>query len=94
MDWEYPELELALDAVRCEVRVINGKNYGKRFSLRQTYECGVGKIHRSILTARHQAVHVQQFCIFDCTEDQRSGTEELPGGLLLRVRANEVEQFG
>jgi hypothetical protein len=37
-------------------------------------------------------MHVLQFRMFDCTEDQCSGTNEPPGGLHLRARiANQVE---
>src|SRR6266851_6865669 len=94
LDRKYPELALAFNAVRCEVCVINGKNCGKGLSLRQIYECGIGKIHGSIPIAIHQAVHALQFCIFDCTEEHRPGTDELPCGLHLRARiANEMEQF-
>jgi hypothetical protein len=92
---EYPELALSFNAVRCEVCMINGKNCGKKFTLRQIHEGAIGKIHGSIPIAGHQTVHVPQFRIFDCTEDQCSGTDEPPGGLHLRARiANEVEQFG
>ena len=94
LDRKYPELALAFNAVSCEICVIHGKNRGKGLSLRQIYECGIGKIHGSIPIARHQAVHALQFCIFDCTEDQRSGEDELRGGFHLRVRiANKMEQF-
>jgi hypothetical protein len=92
---EYTQLALSFNAVRCEVGTINRKNYGKAFSLSQIHERAIGKIHGSIPIARHQTVHVLQFRIFDCTEDQCSGTDEPPGGLHLRARiANEVEQFG
>jgi hypothetical protein len=37
-------------------------------------------------------MHVLQFRMFDCTEDQCSGTYEPPSGLHLRARiANQVE---
>ena len=91
---EYPELTLPFNAVRCEVCMINSKNYGKKFTLRKIHQRAIGKIHGAIPIARHQTVHMLQFRIFDCTEDQCSGTDEPPGGLHLRARfANEVEQF-
>ena len=89
---EYPELTLSFNAVRCEVCMINGKNYGKKFTLRQIHKRAIGKIHGSIPVARHQTVHLLQLRIFDCTEDQCSGTDEPPGGLHLRARiADEME---
>src|SRR4029434_1467383 len=89
---EHPELTLSFNAVRCEVCMINGKNYGKKLTLRQIHQSAVGKIHGSIPIARHQPAYMLQFRIFDCTEDQCSGTDEPPGGLHLRARiANEVE---
>jgi hypothetical protein len=89
---EHPELALSFNAVRCKVCMINGKNYRKKFTLRQIHERAIGKIHGSIPIARHQTVHVLQFRMFDCTEDQCSGTDEPPGGLHLRARiANQVE---
>src|SRR2546427_9099200 len=89
---EHPELALSFNAVRCEVRMINGKNYGKKYTFRQIHERAICKIHGSIPITRHQTVHVLQFRIFDYTEDQCSGTDEPPGGLHLSARiANEVE---
>ena len=89
---EHPELALSFNAVRCKVCMINGKNYRKKFTLRQIHERAIGKIHGSIPIAQHQTVHVLQFRMFDCTEDQCSGTDEPPGGLHLRARiANQVE---
>src|SRR4030095_16311806 len=91
---EHPELTLSFNAVRCEVCMINGKNYGKKFTLRQIHQSAIGKIHGSIPIARHQTAYMLQFRIFDCTEDQCSGTDEPPGGLHLRARiANEVEKL-
>ena len=91
---EHPELALSFNAVRCEVRMINGKNYGKKFTFRQIHERAIGKIHGSIPIAGHQTVHILQFRIFDCTEHHCSRTDEPPGGLHLRACiANEVEQF-
>src|SRR5467141_3623875 len=88
---EHPELALSFNAVRCKVCMINGKNYRKKFTLRQIHERAIGKIHGSIPIARHQTVHVLQFRMFDCTDDQCSGTDEPPGGLHIRARiANEV----
>ena len=92
LDRKYPELALAFNAVRCEVCMINGKNYGNKFTLRQIHQRAIGKIHGSIPITRHQTVHVLQFRIFDGSEDQCSGTDEPPGGLHLRADiANEVE---
>src|ERR1017187_5163389 len=51
---KHPELTLPFDAISCEVLVIDRKNDGKRFALRQIHECGVGKIHGAVPIARHQ----------------------------------------
>jgi hypothetical protein len=89
---EHPELALSFNAVRCKVCMINGKNYRKKFTLRQIHERAIGKIHGSIPIARHQTVHMLQFRMLDCTEDQCSGIDEPPGGLHLQARiANQVE---
>jgi len=45
---ENSELTFPLDPIRCEVRVIDRENDGKRFAFRQIHECGVGEIHVSI----------------------------------------------
>jgi len=55
---EYPELTLPFNAVRCEVCMINGKNYGKKFTLRKVHQGAIGKIHGAIPIARHQTVHM------------------------------------
>jgi hypothetical protein len=83
---EYPELALSFNAVGRKICVINGKNYRKKFTPRQIHERAIGKIHGSIPITRHQTMHVLQFRMFDCTEDQCSRTYEPPGGLRLRAR--------
>jgi hypothetical protein len=35
---EHPELALSFNAVRCKLCMVNGKNYGKKFTLRQIHE--------------------------------------------------------
>src|SRR5262245_49959301 len=89
---EYPELTLPFNAVRCEVCVINGKNYGKKFTLRQIHQRAIGKIHGSVRIARHETVDNLQSRICECTEHQCSRADEAPCGRPRRARIdNQVE---
>lgn len=51
---EDTEMALTANAIGCEIRMIDRKNYGDGFAVRQVHQRGISEVHGPIPIARHQ----------------------------------------